>query len=163
MLEPELVRLLRTLAVEEAHLNPEVRPSIRPLAQRRVLVVDDDLMVQRVVSQALIHGGAEVETCSDGSAALERVASTKPDLVILDLIMPVMGGREVLEALRQSPQTADLPVVIHTGCAEAEFLDWARALHAAAVLSKPTRPGEVVALAKRVLDGARPLELAPVR
>lgn len=128
-----------------------------PLSRRRVAIVDDDPIVQRVIAQALVNSGAEVSTCNDGAAALELFSREPPDLVILDIIMPVMGGLELLDALRKSPKTADLPVVIHTGCAEHEYLDRARELGAAAVLNKPTRPSEVVLTARQVLDGYRPL------
>jgi CheY-like chemotaxis protein len=68
-----------------------------------------------------------------------------------------MNGLDLLAVLRKNPQTAELPVLIHTGCAEHEYLDRARELRAAAVLNKPTRPSEVVAMARQVLAGARPL------
>jgi CheY-like chemotaxis protein len=135
---------------------PDDRSSL-PLSHRRVVVVDDDVIVQRVVSQALIHSGADVESCDDGAAALAAITRQVPDLVILDISMPVMGGLELLEKLRARAETADLPVVIHTGCAEHEYLEEARTLRAAAVLNKPTRPSEVVNTARQVLEGARPL------
>ncbi len=125
----------------------------RSLARSRVLVADDDLIVLRVIAQALTNGGADVETCQDGAAALASVSRLAPDLLILDIAMPGMGGIEVLEALRGSPQTATLPVVIHTGCAETDFMARAKELGAAAVLHKPTRPSEVVETARQVLAG----------
>ena len=82
--------------------------------QRRVLVVDDHEMLRSGVSLALAAAGYEVDSAADGLAALAAVSHTRPDLVVLDLRMPVLDGYATLARLRADPATAAIPVVIAT-------------------------------------------------
>lgn len=82
--------------------------------QRRVLVVDDHDMLRSGLSVALSAAGYAVESAPDGLAALQAVSASRPDLVVLDLRMPVMDGFATLARLRADPQTADIPVVVAT-------------------------------------------------
>lgn len=85
----------------------------RPL--RRVLAVDDDPDILAVVALALrTLGGLDVVTASSGNAALLILAKDKFDLVLLDVMMPGIDGLETLQAIRNNPQTSDLPVVLMT-------------------------------------------------
>jgi PAS domain S-box-containing protein len=84
-------------------------------AGRPVLLVEDDAAVRRVLRRALEKEGWSVVEAENGRAALERVARGMPGLVLLDLMMPEMDGFEFLEALRQRPDGAGVPVVVLTG------------------------------------------------
>ncbi len=81
---------------------------------RRVLVVDDDELILRLLTVVLEGSGLKTETVMDGEEALRRVAADPPDLVLLDLMMPGMDGFEVLDHLRAHPATEGLPVVVLT-------------------------------------------------
>jgi CheY-like chemotaxis protein len=87
-------------------------------AKGSVLVVDDDEHFCRQVAETMAAApGIEVCTCTSGADALARMRRRMPDLLVLDLAMPDPDGFAVLEALRQDPDAADLPVLVVTGCA----------------------------------------------
>lgn len=77
-----------------------------------ILVVDDEPNVRFLVRVTLERAGYEVVEAGNGVAALERVRESRPDLVITDLMMPVMSGRELIERLRGEPETASIPILI---------------------------------------------------
>jgi DNA-binding response OmpR family regulator len=78
------------------------------------LVVDDDEDIRTVVSHNLEGDGFRVVCAAGGDEAIAKVASDNPDLVILDIMMPVRDGYDVLAEIRSRPETADLPVVLLT-------------------------------------------------
>jgi CheY-like chemotaxis protein len=80
----------------------------------RLLVVDDDPHVPDMVRQLLPEGGFDVEAAADGLEALEAVARRRPDAILLDLMMPRLDGFGVIERLRQSAETRDIPIVVLT-------------------------------------------------
>jgi DNA-binding response OmpR family regulator len=80
----------------------------------RVLVVDDEPMVRDTLGQVLADEGYIVDTAVDGEDALERVQAARPDAILLDLMMPGMNGRQFLQALRNEPVYAQVPVLIMT-------------------------------------------------
>ena len=86
---------------------------------RRILVVDDDPTVGAALEQILRHEGYQVARARDGRGALRQVADHPPDLILLDLNMPQMGGFEVCQRVKRDPTTSLLPIVIVTG--ESEF------------------------------------------
>jgi CheY-like chemotaxis protein len=77
-----------------------------------VLVVDDDLDIRCTIAQILREEGFHVREARNGIEALAKVAEERPDLVLLDLMMPVMNGWQVLQVLRDTPEYRALPVVI---------------------------------------------------
>ena len=81
----------------------------------RVLVVEDDPSVRGLLQTLLSAEGYDVVTASDGLAGLVKAASTKPALMLLDLMMPDLGGVRVLEELRDDPELNDTPVIVVTG------------------------------------------------
>jgi two-component system chemotaxis response regulator CheY len=80
----------------------------------RVLVVDDDEAIVAMLSRYLLKQGFEVETAADALQALERVEQKQIDLVITDLMMPRMDGRELVRRLRIEPKTRELPIIMMT-------------------------------------------------
>lgn len=85
----------------------------------KVLVVEDDPSVRGLLHTLLTGEGYEVATASDGLAGLVKASTQKPDLMLLDLMMPDLGGIRVLEELREDPAMADIPVIVVTGKLEA--------------------------------------------
>ena len=79
---------------------------------RTILVVDDEPNMRFLVRVTLEGAGYEVVEANHGAAALERVQESQPDLVVTDLMMPIMGGRELIDRLRSDPQTASIPVLV---------------------------------------------------
>lgn len=116
----------------------------------KILAVDDEPHIRRLVQVNLERHGYEVVTASDGKDALEKVASEKPDLVVLDVMMPYMDGFEVLQTLRKNPETRDLPVIMLT--AKAQDADVFRGWQSGAdlYLTKPFNPMELISFVKRI-------------
>ena len=77
-----------------------------------VLVIDDDATVQDLLRRSLNRDGFRVETASDGATGLARARELRPAIITLDVMMPGMDGWEVLAALKEDPETADIPVIV---------------------------------------------------
>ncbi len=80
----------------------------------RVLVVEDDDAVRAILRDMLEREGCTVDVAENGIVALERVAKAKPDIILLDLLMPKMDGFEFLAALRARPDGSEIPIVVLT-------------------------------------------------
>jgi pilus assembly protein CpaE len=117
----------------------------------KILVVDDDLDTLKLVGTTLEKQGFIIVAAKDGLEALEKVAEHKPDLILLDIMMPKMDGYEVTRRLRADPVTAGIPIVLFT--AKAQVDDKVAGLEAGAdeYLTKPTHPAELVARVKNIL------------
>ncbi len=82
---------------------------------RRILVVEDDESVRRLVSLALEASGFDVIEAENGTEGLRLLKARRPDAVVLDLLMPDLGGERMLQALRAAPETKRTPVVVTSG------------------------------------------------
>lgn len=89
------------------------------MSTTRVLVVEDDPSVRGLLQTLLSAEGYDVTTASDGLAGLVKAASVHPALMLLDLMMPDLGGVRVLEEVRQDPELAQTPVIVVTGKVDA--------------------------------------------
>ncbi len=89
------------------------------MSATRVLVVEDDPSVRGLLHTLLSAEGYDVATASDGLAGMVKATSTHPALVLLDLMMPDLGGVRVLEELREDPELAGTPVIVVTGKVDA--------------------------------------------
>jgi CheY-like chemotaxis protein len=78
----------------------------------KVLCVDDEPDLLYLFSFVLTRSGHEVVQAANGAEALERIAESRPDVIVTDLMMPVMDGRELIERLRADPATADIPILL---------------------------------------------------
>ena len=126
-----------------------------PTPTRRVLVVDDDPHVREIVRYALEREGFSVVEAADGKQALERHASSRPDLVVLDVLMPEMDGLETCRTLRASSR---VPVVFLTSKDEEVDRIVGLELGGDDYMTKPFSPRELVARVKAVLRRAQPQE-----
>jgi DNA-binding response OmpR family regulator len=130
----------------------------------RVLVVDDEPMVRDTLGQFLAEEGYVVDTAVDGSDALDRLRSARPDAILLDLMMPGMNGRQFLQALRDDPTYAQVPVLIMTAVHGLEVN--LASIGASEVVEKPFQIEDLlnkVALAVyRSRDADRAVALPPV-
>lgn len=105
-----------------------------------ILVVDDDADFRSGLRMALEMKGYQVEEAEDGEKALAALAEKPPLLVLLDLQMPVMNGREMLQRMRASPELKDVPVVIISGFG----FEWeAELMGAQGFVGKPFEPEEL--------------------
>jgi diguanylate cyclase len=84
----------------------------------RILLVEDSMTIRRANESALHKAGYEVISAEDGETALQRAREGKPDIILLDMILPRMSGPEVLRHLKQEPATAQIPVVVLSSLTE---------------------------------------------
>lgn len=124
----------------------------------RILVADDDPFIRRLVAFTLQKRGYTVLEANDGVAALELARQEKPDLAVLDILMPEMNGLEVTQTLAQDPTTAHIPILILSASAQQAEIEAGLASGATAYIIKPFEPrvlGERVAeiLARRRTTG----------
>jgi DNA-binding response OmpR family regulator len=103
----------------------------------RILVVDDDPSVRRLLSVQLGLAGHEVHIAEDGASALVALGQQRPDVLVLDVMMPLVDGWSVLAALRSKPQFEDLPVILLTAKDQADDIAHSFELGASTVMSKP--------------------------
>ena len=118
----------------------------------KILVVDDDAVGRAAVGQMLRSNGFEVIEAVDGTSALERFKEERPDLVLLDVVMPEPNGFEVCRALKADPETRLIPVVLLTGLDKTD--DRVHGIEAGAdeFLSKPVESVELIARARSLLS-----------
>jgi DNA-binding response OmpR family regulator len=124
----------------------------------RVLVVDDETMVREVLARYLEKDGFDVAVAEDGERALEEFSRTRPDLVLLDLMLPRVDGLEVLRRMRER---APAPVIVLTAKGEETDRVVGLELGADDYVTKPFSPREVVARVRAVLRRAAPASSTP--
>ena len=100
------------LAVTERRLQRRGRP------RTRVMVVDDEAKIRQLLREALELQDYEVTTAASGPEALQQLRRSRVDLILMDLMMPVMDGYEVYHLLRENPLTKEIPVIIVTAKGE---------------------------------------------
>lgn len=80
----------------------------------KILIIEDDRLLNKVMELQLNVAGFEVRSAHSGEQALELIAQSLPDLVLLDVSLPELDGFGIIEILRKSPRTAKIPVIVHT-------------------------------------------------
>jgi two-component system alkaline phosphatase synthesis response regulator PhoP len=121
--------------------------------KKKILLIDDDPDFVEAVKVIVENGGYDVRVAYDGAEGLEAVAQEKPNLIVLDVMMPVMNGHEACAKLKADPQTAKIPIILLTAVAdrvttstythrdmlESEAEDY---------MPKPVEPAELLSLIK---------------
>ena len=127
---------------------------------KKILAVDDEKHILRLVQINLEKAGYEVVTGSNGREALEKVRSEKPELIVMDVMMPEMDGFEALKQLKAAPETSDIPVIMLTAKAQDAdvFHGWQSG--ADLYLTKPFNPMELLTFVKRIFDAKGEAETA---
>jgi DNA-binding response OmpR family regulator len=111
---------------------------------KKVLLVDDDEHILRSLRTYLEMENFEVETAGGGSEALDKVAKDAPDLIVLDVMMPVMDGFQVLEALKGKPATENIPIIMLTAKGQDTDVLKGYQLRASSYMTKPVNYNELV-------------------
>ena len=122
---------------------------------KKVLFIEDEASLQKAIGDALAAEEFEVVPALDGEAGLRLAKDQKPDLILLDLIMPKMSGIDVLKRLKESGDTKDIPVIVLTNSEEMEHIQQAIDLGATTYLVKINyKLDEVVEKIKGVLNAS---------
>jgi two-component system, OmpR family, response regulator len=122
------------------------------MASGRILVVEDDDTLRDILAEALREDGYTVELAEDGEVALELARRWRPDLLILDLMMPNMDGEELVSSIRQVQGAASLPIIVVSASRRAEEVG-AR-IGARAALRKPFDLFELTERVSEALNGS---------
>ena len=118
----------------------------------KVLVVDDYPDAREMYGAYLEYSGFEVVEAGNGVEALQRAVETEPDIILMDLSLPVMDGWEATRRLKADQRTAGIPVVALTGHALVGISDGAKRAGCDAFVSKPCLPEDLVKEVRKVLD-----------
>jgi CheY-like chemotaxis protein len=108
----------------------------QPGASKRILLVDDEQFIAIAYKDGLEHAGYQVTVAHDGDEALEQLRLQPPDLLLLDIIMPKTNGFEVLQAMKDDPSLAGIPVVVLTNLSQDTDEQEARRLGARDFITK---------------------------
>ncbi len=122
----------------------------------RVLIVEDDLISRKMVRDALRAAGYETEEVNSGELALQKIAESTPDLVVMDIRLPGMDGLETTRRLKADPGTAAIPVVAVTAHVMPEDESRIREAGCDAYMPKPLRFSALLGVVRDLLAGRRP-------
>ena len=120
---------------------------------KNILVVEDDKFLRELIVRKLTEEGYNTSEAVDGEEGAKKTKEEKPDLVLLDLILPGIDGFEVLASIKQNPQTASTPVIILSNLGQTEDVEKGLKLGAIDYMVKAHfTPGEIVEKVKKVLE-----------
>ena len=111
---------------------------------KKILIADDEPYVARVLKLVLQQEGYEVNCVINGKLALDAYMENRPDILVTDVKMPNMTGRELVEAIRHTNGDYDTPIVVMTSTLESENRDWVGDINNVSFVGKPVSPRELV-------------------
>jgi CheY-like chemotaxis protein len=118
----------------------------------KILVVEDDVLIARVYKTRLEADGYEVRVAGDGREGLKMLLADKPDVMLLDLMIPKVSGVEILETIRNNPGLKNLPVLVYSNLVEEESMEKVKNLQVKEFMAKANfTPDQVVAKIKQYL------------
>lgn len=123
----------------------------------KIVVADDDTDIRDLVVLKLCSSGHDVRAFGDGAAAVDACRADTPDLVVLDVMMPIVGGLEACRQLRAEPALADVPVILLTAKSQESDVSEGYAVGASDYLTKPFSPRELAFRVTALLGGPDPL------
>lgn len=119
---------------------------------KKILIVDDDRSVLYILNELFMGEGYEVTLAENGTEALEKVEQNKPDLIILDIMMPKFDGTYIMLHLRENPQTASIPIIVISAYAQIQHLLTPKSgLEATAFIVKPFALSTLKSKVKEIL------------
>lgn len=123
--------------------------------KRKVLLADDEEDIKLVIQMYLETSGYEVVTAYDGLDAIEKAKETKPDLILMDIMMPVIDGIEVTRQIKSLEETKHIPVVMLTAAAQSAMVERAMKAGASDYISKPFEPENLKNIVDQILGGTK--------
>jgi twitching motility two-component system response regulator PilG len=122
------------------------------MGNNRILIVEDEESLLKLESILLSAKGYIVTGVMDGRSALKEISVNKPDLIVLDIMLPGMDGYEVCKLIKKNPETADIPVVILTARKSSQDYDRGREVCADAFITKPFKSALVIEAIEGLLN-----------
>lgn len=110
----------------------------------KILIADDEPYVSRVLKLVLRQNGYQVSCVDNGKQALEEYRKERPNMIITDVKMPYMTGRELVETIRNVEDDRQTPIVVMTSTLESENRDWVRGVNNVTFIGKPVSPRDLV-------------------
>ena len=117
----------------------------------KILIVDDEATFRKLAQSRLEAGGHEVITANNGFEGLEKAENEKPDLIILDVLMPMMDGYTMLREVRKNEEIKDIPIIMSSGKVIIKIAKNSSKFTADAYLTKPFDPSVFLAKIKELL------------
>jgi len=127
-------------------------PDVTNVTGKKVLVVDDEKFVRELIKIKLGRCGLTVTEATNGLEAVEMAPRLKPDIILMDVMMPKMNGFEACEKLKSMPETARIPIVMLTARGEQMNLEKGLSLGATDYMSKPFSPQKLAELVIEILQ-----------
>jgi len=119
---------------------------------KKILIIEDDKFLRRVIARKLAGEGYEIIEALDGEKGLKSAQDEKPDIILLDLILPGIDGFEVLSGLKQNSSTANIPIMILSNLGQKEDIDKGMKMGAIDYLIKAHfTPGEIAERIEKIL------------
>ncbi|KQI69799.1 chemotaxis protein CheY [Loktanella sp. 3ANDIMAR09] len=118
---------------------------------KRVLLIEDEPNIIEALSFILSRAGYTVHTHEDGTTAMDKIRNQRPDMILLDVMLPGRSGFDILRDLRADPSTSDLPVMMLTARGQAKDRALAEALGADQFMTKPFANDEVCAQVRAMI------------
>lgn len=119
---------------------------------QKILVIEDDTFLRELIVQKLLKEGYEIVEAIDGEDGIKKVTEEKPDIILLDIILPGIDGFEVLKKIKEDEKVQDIPVIILSNLGQQDDIDKGIKLGAKDYLIKAEfTPGEIVEKVKSVL------------
>ena len=130
-------------------------PSANDNLNRSVLIVDDESMARTLLRLMLVRAGFNVSEAEDGYDALEKIRKNRPDIVLLDVMMPGMDGFAVCETLRSNPETLSLPIIMLSAKTDLDSINKGLRAGATVYLTKPISPEDLTRHVREVLENEK--------
>jgi putative two-component system response regulator len=118
----------------------------------KILLVDDEESNLRLLTQWLVPQGYDIEYASNGAEGVQKVGESRPDLIILDIMMPIMDGHEACRILKEDPETMNIPIIMVTALYDRELKLKGLSASANDFLSKPIDQGELLIRVRNLLN-----------
>ncbi len=122
--------------------------------RKRILVADDEVYILHILEFSLNLEGFEVITAANGREALSKIAKQRPDLVVLDVVMPDLDGHEVCRRLKADERTRDIPIIFLSAKDAPSDRELGLSLGAGAYITKPFSPQRLIECIQNLLDGS---------
>lgn len=122
---------------------------------KKILLVDDDPDILKVIALRVRKAGYEIITAEDGQKALDLMQTQKPDLVLLDLWLPIVDGDEVCKRIKADDRFKNIPVILLTATSPSKIVDKTKKLKADDCITKPFEPEELLKKVKKFIGQGR--------